>query len=86
MFVECFVVERKVSGTYGFDCCMTRGTENEVSPFSIEAGLADGARRGKDEVQQPLEGSEGPHLKIPVHQLRGMGSEGDLNFLLGAGG
>ena len=77
---------RAVWGLNRFNCRTARRAHEEVSPLPIEEGLTDRACRGKDEVQQPPKGSGWPHLKIPVHNLRGMRHKRHLDLLLGAGG
>ena len=56
-----------VGGAYGSDCLLTLRTNDEVFPLPAEEGLTDRTNRGENEVQKPLAGSGGTHLKIPDH-------------------
>ena len=56
-----------VGGTYGSDCLLALRANDAVFPLPAEEGLTDRTNRRENEVQKPLAGSGGTHLKIPGH-------------------
>lgn len=58
---------RTVRGEYGPDGLVTIRTDDQAFSLHREGGLTDRTDRRKEEVQEPREGTEAPHLKIPSH-------------------
>jgi hypothetical protein len=58
---------RAIRGTYRSDRLVAIRADDGVFRFADEEGLADGADRREDKVQQPREDAGEPHLKIPGH-------------------